>query len=67
MNIVINSESEEEGDFKTANENTNRSIEIKKKGHFRGESFGNSIPVDNTLRSRNEVVNHEYSENDEST
>lgn len=58
MNIIVNSETEDDDSTQRNNDTqsqiniaqlTERSVQQKKKGHFRGESFGDSIALENTL------------------
>jgi hypothetical protein len=57
MNIVVNSENEDESQSQNGNDSLDKAangfiqnnVQGKKKGHFRGDSFGDSVPLENTL------------------
>lgn len=55
MNIIVNSETDEASNWSISNtenefsDSFSKNIPIKQKGHFRGDSFGDSRPLENIL------------------
>ncbi|CDW77152.1 UNKNOWN [Stylonychia lemnae] len=70
MNIIVHSEGEEDIDLAKQSQLSTyddqkykESVnQVKKRGHFRGESFGDSVPLENTL-SRKEIVGINFTSN----
>ena len=50
MNIQVNSESEEEGS--SAQKESKANTSQKKRSHFRGDSFGDSVPLENAFSKK---------------